>query len=62
MKIGDLVKWHISWVTSKRLNTHDNNDYASMVGVLVEEWLSGYVVLWSDGKTRTCHIDYLEAL
>ena len=65
MNTGDLVKWSVRWIVSKRFDCDDfdyNHDYGSMVGILTTGWHSGWHVLWNDGETRTVHRDYLEAL
>ena len=63
MKVGDLVKWTLSWVVIRRDEAlWDNVDYSKQVGVLEREWEYGWYVTWSNGETRRVHKDYLEAL
>ena len=62
MKVGDLVKWTLSWCVTRNGLTFDNVDYRKMVGVLERQWDLGWYVTWSDGQTRRVHKDYLEAI
>jgi hypothetical protein len=63
MKVGDLVKWSLSWVVMRREDAFwDNVDYRKQIGVLEREWALGWYVTWSDGETKRVHRDYLEAL
>jgi len=63
MKVGDLVKWSVSWIAIRRDEAiWDDVDYRKQVGVLVREWDLGWYVTWSDGEKRRVHRDDLEAL
>ena len=62
MKVGDLVKWTLSWCVTRNGMTFDNVDYRKQVGVLERQWELGWYVTWSDGETRRVHKDYLEVL
>ena len=59
MKKGDLVKWNLSWITSRHC---DSTDYRSQIGIVTDLWDRGGYVTWSDGNHRKVHRDYLEAL
>ena len=62
MKIGDLVRWSLSWIAG----CVDGNikDYRNQLGVVmgISETINCYKVAWNDGKTSDVHRDYLEAL
>ena len=63
MKVGDLVKWTLSWVIMRRDDAlWDDVDYSKQVGVLEREWELGWYVTWSDGERKRVHRDYLEAI
>ncbi len=63
MKVGDLVKWTLSWVVMRRDDAlWDNVDYSKQIGVLEREWELGWYVTWSDRETRRVHKDYLEVI
>ena len=59
MKKGDLVKWNLSWITSRY---SDSTDYRSQIGIVTDVWDLGCYVHWNSGKHRKVHNDYLEAL
>ena len=63
MQCGDLVRWSINWIAS-RSTTGDGINYASQVGVLLEDLANGqaYKIHWSDGRTKIVHCDYFEVL
>tara|TARA_Y100000593_G_scaffold85977_1_gene163865 strand:+ start:1113 stop:1301 length:189 start_codon:yes stop_codon:yes gene_type:complete len=62
MKIGDLVKWSLSWLAG--CSEKNIEDYRNQLGVVTgkSETTHCYKVTWSDGMTSDVHRDYLEAL
>jgi len=62
MKIGDLVKWTLSWCVTRNGSGFDDVDYRGQIGILERKWDLGWYVAWSDGQTRRVHKDYLEAI
>ena len=62
MKKGDLVKWSQYWKDTRSRTEYI--DFETQIGVLLEDLGLGQVgkVLWSCGRTRMTHRDYLEAL
>ncbi len=60
MKIGDLVKWSLSWLAG----CYDTEAYRNQVGIVIgiSEVINCYKVTWTDGQTSDVHRDYLEEL
>jgi len=63
MKVGDLVKWTISWIAARaRINAYPPIDYSSMIGIVVDPFDGGAVIRWSDGQERTVHHEFVEVV
>ena len=63
MKVGDLVKWSLSWLAAA---SEDNKiKYREEIGVISarsENIHYCWVVAWSDGRVGEVHKDYLVLL
>ena len=63
MKVGDLVKWSLSWLAGA---SEDNKiKYREEIGIVTAKstdvWAC-WVIAWSDGRVDEVHRDYLVAL
>ena len=70
MKVGDLVKWSVTWLAGctdraeKRYHNQSIETYRKQVGVVMNKskMVSCYTIIWSNGETSDVHRDYLEVL
>ena len=66
MKVGDLVKWSMAWLSGCDCDRVDSAEfYRNQIGVLierVEEPPSCWLVVWSNGTSGNVHRDYVEVL
>jgi len=63
MKVGDLVKWSLSWLST--VSDDNKRMYRDEIGVISarsEEIHYCWVVAWSNGRVDEVHRDYLVLL
>ena len=63
MKIGDLVKWSLSWLAGASKDSH--REYSEEIGIISgrsEELHYCWIVAWSSGRVDEVHRDYLVVL
>ena len=63
MKVGDLVKWSLSWIAGSL--DEDKEKYRNETGFVLgksEELPHCWWVAWNSGSVNEVHRDYLEVI